>query len=112
MKMATQFLNLMWGESMNFDKGNSRAIIICAACRCEGIVIAGARHWDKGMTTLHKSLGIEVSGTAHWEQGFIDQFNNFYSRKEAFNTIERNDKQTVNTIFNGSETILFSEGLY
>ena len=96
---------------MNFDKGNSRAIIVCAACRRGSVVIAGARHWDKGMNTLYSQLSIEVSGT-EFEQGFIDQFGNFYSRKEALKTLLINDLQMINWDRNGSTEELYSEGLY
>ena len=95
---------------MNFNKGNSRAIIVCAACRCEGIVIAGARHFDKIMHTQIDAM--DIKWTSDDEQGFIDQFGNFYSRVEALKTILRNDLQLINWDRNGSTTELYSEGLY
>ena len=94
---------------MNFNKGNSRAYIVCAACRYEGTIIAGARHFDKIMYTQIDAIGEKFNIA---EQGFIDQFGNFYTRVEAFNTILRNDIQSINYERNGSTTELYSEGLY
>lgn len=95
---------------------NSR--IICAAnkLRLENgsiIVIAGARHWDKGMHQVADALfhGLE----RELEQGFIDQFNNFYTREEAWIIAETNG-QIIRRV--GGDTKLdgtgrlFSENLY
>ncbi len=95
---------------------NSR--IICAAnkLRLENgsiIVIAGARHWDKGMhrivEALYSNMGDEL------EQGFIDQFNNFYTRKEAWIIAETNGqiiRRVGGDMSLDGEGKLFSENLY
>jgi hypothetical protein len=95
---------------------NSR--IICAAnkLRLENgaiIVIAGARHWDKGMHEIADALFHQLE--RELEQGFIDQFNNFYTREEAWIIAEVNG-QIVRRV--GGDTKLdgtgrlFSENLY
>lgn len=95
----------------------TRAIphIICAACRWkgmyfEGAMILSARHWDEQMRFMADSIGI----TNHiaWEQGFVDQFNRFYSREEAMQLVKSNGQPFNNERNGGSETELFSEGLY
>jgi sulfate adenylyltransferase subunit 1 (EFTu-like GTPase family) len=95
---------------------NSR--IICAAnkLRLENgsiIVIAGARHWDKGMHEVADALfhGLE----RELEQGFIDQFNNFYTRKEAWIIAETNGqiiRRVGGDMSLEGEGKLFSENLY
>lgn len=96
----------------NYSKGNDRAIIVCAACKVDDIIFAGARHWDSVMHTQLKALvdaGVKVG--LNDEQGFIDQFGNFYSRVEAFDHCMRFG-QHVNIKMNGSTKELYSEGLY
>lgn len=95
---------------------NSR--IICAANKLKLaggtiIVVAGARHWDKGM---HEIVDAFYSGLdQELEQGFIDQFNNFYTREEAWVIAETNG-QIIRRV-GGDTTLegkgrLFSENLY
>jgi hypothetical protein len=95
---------------------NSR--IICAANKLQLedgsiVVVAGARHWDKGM---HEIVDVFYSPLSReLEQGFIDQFNNFYTREQAWIIAETNG-QIVRRV--GGDTKLdgsgklFSENLY
>lgn len=54
---------------------------------------------------------VHCVGTALWEQGFIDQFGAFHDREEALRIVKR-AFQPFSPERNGSETQLFSEGLY
>lgn len=86
--------------------------IVCSAIRQNGIVICGARHFDKIMHNqikcLDKSIDIKVN---KWEQGFIDQFGKFLTRKEAFDIAIENG-QKIDPNRNSNDIILYSEGLY
>ena len=97
----------------DYSKGNGAAYIVCAACKVGDIIFAGARHWDSVMHTQLKAL--EDAGVTDFsceeEQGFIDQFGNFYDRREAFELCHLNH-QEVDTESNGSVQELYSEGLY
>jgi hypothetical protein len=95
---------------------NSR--IICAANKLQLedgsiVVVAGARHWDMGM---HKIVGcMHCELERELEQGFIDQFNNFYTREEAWVIAETNG-QIIRRV-GGDMSLdgkgrLFSENLY
>lgn len=94
---------------------NSR--IICAANKLiledhREVVVAGARHWDKGM---HEIVDAFYAVSQELEQGFIDQFNNFYTREEAWVIAETNG-QIIRRV-GGDTTLegngrLFSENLY
>lgn len=94
---------------------NSR--IICAANKFiladhKEVIVAGARHWDKGMHDIVDSF---YAVSQELEQGFIDQFNNFYNRYDAWIIAEANG-QIVRRV-GGDMTLegkgrLFSENLY
>jgi hypothetical protein len=90
---------------------NSR--VVCAANRnADGLIVAGARHYDDVMRAQIKS------STGNWrvnmvEQGFIDQFGNFLSRQEAWTIANRNNQITRRC--GGDEAdggTLYSENLY
>ena len=84
-------------------------VIVCAANRDEaGHIICGARHWGRSMRQQAKLVGKRV-----WEQGFIDQYERFYTREEAWLLVQSNG-QPFDSARNGDSesTILFSEGLY
>lgn len=88
--------------------------IVCAANRCNGVILCGARHWDSVMRCQYNAMPNTVElkpNGAMWEQGFIDQFGDFVTRGDALAIVLSNE-QTFNAERNGSKTKLFSEGLY
>lgn len=60
-------------------------IIVCAANRHRetGQVLLGIRHWDIPMQE-HRRLLSDRGRNDAWEQGFIDKFNRWHSREEAW----------------------------
>jgi hypothetical protein len=89
------------------------SIVVCAANRnSDGLIVAGARHYDDVMRAQIKS------STGNWrvntvEQGFIDQFGNFLTRQEAWGVAFRNNQITRRC--GGDESgggTLYSENLY
>jgi len=92
-----------------------KQVIVCAACKREDIIIAGARHFDKVMISQIKAIdGVLKPGAgALWEEGFIDQFGDFLTREEAMGIALKNDQKIdIKRGCGGSHTTLFSEGLY
>ena len=99
----------------DYSKGNDRAYIVCAACKIGEIIFAGARHWDSVMLTQKRALTAagNALGPGHPElQGFIDQFGNFYDRKEALALCIRDDRVVDYAGQGGCTDELYSEGLY
>ena len=106
----------MAGDAMN----NPR--IVCAANKfiieyspdeIEELIIAGARHWDSVMRGIWDTLDeytISCVDRNKEVQGFIDQFGNFYDRKEAFNLADDNNQIIRDLGYETDE--LFSEHLY
>lgn len=90
-------------------------VVVCAACRRDEIIIAGARHFDKVMISQIKAIEGELrpGAGALWEQGFIDQFGDFLTREEAMKiAIKAGQKVDIERGCGGNKDILFSEGLY
>lgn len=94
-----------------------QSIVVCAACRMDGVIYLGARHWDNPMRAMYIYANREaVTGKAKTimredEQGFINQFGEFLTRVEALAVVKASG-QPFNPERNGSTTELFSEGLY
>lgn len=96
----------------------SRRFVVCAACRHEGtgLIIPGPRHFDETMRKLIEAIW-HPSLTGKWphdfEQGFIDQRGQFLTREEAMD-IAKAAGQPIDIEMGcgGSETVLYSEGLY
>ena len=80
--------------------------IVCAAIlhRETKELICGARHHN----CLHSKFRNKLAGG--YEQGFIDQFNKFLTREEAWMVAHR-QKQIVNRC-GGDDRRLYSENLY
>jgi len=85
-------------------------IVVCAACRVNGTMVCGARHFDKVMTDQIARLPLRLSWNTA-EQGFINQFGDFLTREEAMKIVKENG-QPFNIERNGGDVSLFSEGLY
>ena len=95
-------------EKNNIKK--PQQIVVCAANKLpSGVILCGARHWDKIMRAQCDAIG-EKGGRE--KQGFIDQFGEFLTREEAMEIVKENG-QPFNMERNGSgDVVLFSEGLY
>lgn len=87
-------------------------VIVCAANRnIKGVIICGARHWDKIMCA--QADFIPPNGPHEkWEQGFINQFGEFRSRKEAMKIVKKNGQSFNKDRQGGCDDELYSEGLY
>lgn len=63
-----------------------RKIVTAANRHVEtGVLLVGARHWSKAMSMQAKAIGIKPGSMIcdSFEQGFIDQYDQFVSRKDA-----------------------------
>lgn len=102
-------------ESANWQPPKDvKPIMVCAANRCKdsGAIVLGARHYSKLMSNGINNIRGELRGGRQWEQGFIDQWERFYTRKEAMKAVLENG-QPFNLTRNGGRTKrLYSEGLY
>ena len=79
--------------------------VVCAACRApEGLIVCGARHFDRVMLGQMASAGV---GARELEQGFIDQGGAFLTREDAYRVAV--DSGQVGA---GTESLLISEDLY
>jgi len=90
--------------------------IVCAAIKIQtnqsDLILIGARHWDSNMHRQFKQslhTGFEVYKQTE-VQGFIDQFRNFYGRKESLLIARENNQIRFELYHNQKE--LFSEMLY
>ncbi len=87
-----------------------QSIIVCAACKFDTVILCGARHWDTVMREQFKVITSALHA-CRFEQGFIDQFGNFHNREAALQIVLASG-QPYNRNRNGSDTELFSEGMY
>ncbi|GLP95303.1 hypothetical protein [Paraferrimonas sedimenticola] len=93
--------------------------IVCAAVRVGTFVVLGPRHYSQPM---HEQIKwIESHTRIPWkklrqsygeEQGFIDQFGQFYDRKQAMELVKSNGQPFDLKRNGGSGDELYSEGLY
>lgn len=90
-----------------------KEIVVCAACRVYGVVLCGARHWDKVMRRQFALVSDEHKKTMprNEEQGFINQFGEFLSREEAMRVVKESG-QPFDIDRNVGDISLCSEGLY
>lgn len=86
--------------------------VVCAANRFdhngEKLVICGARHWDSIMSKVVDAIGIDDRKES--EQGFIDQYQNFITRKEACIIALTNNQPLCEPL--RPNDIAFSENFY
>lgn len=82
--------------------------VVCAANRhkTKGIIICGARHWDKLMRGQVNAMGEKPIG---WDQGFVDQFGDWMDREEAWKVATDQNQITREVSSPGT---LYSENLY
>lgn len=84
--------------------------VVCAANRSpDGLIVCGARHWDKLMRAQAVAAGYSPP-FSKWEQGFIDQFGDFMTREEAWKVAH--DQGQFRRRCGGDESELYSENLY
>lgn len=92
-----------------------KRVIVCAACKFGNTIIAGPRHFDSVMRSqmlaCHENSEVKTLPKSKVEQGFVDQFGEFWTRREAFYIATLNE-QPINMERNGNNEILYSEGLY
>jgi hypothetical protein len=85
-------------------------VVVCAACRKDNIILAGARHYDKVMRSQARFMGMSM---LEFEEGFIDQFGDFLTREEAMKiAIAAGQKVDIERGCGGDREELYSEGLY
>jgi hypothetical protein len=91
-------------------KNLSSPRIVAAANRSgvDGLLVIGARHFDKCMRDQIKACGRKH--TEFNEQGFIDQHCKFYTREEAYLIADSNNK--IVRRCGGDSGTLYSENLY
>lgn len=71
-----------------WEKYGVQLNIACAANRYRGIIVAGPRHYSNQMWMTIQALGgidlLKEFAGEEYEQGFIDQYNTFHTRQEAW----------------------------
>lgn len=88
-----------------------KRVVVCAAIRnAEGVIIAGARHYDTVMRSLFIRDGRKLADWLACEHGFIDQYGQWMDRKEAW-TVAEAAGQILDKDVHTAGT-LFSEDLY
>lgn len=96
-------------QALSYNPGKQR--IVCAANKFpDGTLILGARHWDPMMRKTYNALGLTRDESGREVQGFIDQYQNFLTREEAW-PIALAAGQIVRRC-GGDEGCLYSENLY
>ena len=102
----------MYKISEDWD-GKAQPRIVCAACRHDDIIIVGPRHWDNTMHRTSLVMGIDAKSSWDFEQGFIDQFGDFYDRKESMVIAKAAGQEIdIERGCGGDDEELYSEGLY
>jgi len=86
--------------------------IVCAAMINQGIIVLGARHYDK---LMHEQIKLLKKSGGSWNkaieiQGFIDQWDNFINREDAL-IVALAAGQRIKRC-GGDENRLYSENLY
>ena len=94
----------------NYDPTVRR--VVCAANRYpNGVIITGARHWDKIMHQTVRLMRLEGEAfDGKEEQGFIDTHGEFLTREQAW-IVAFHAKQIIRRC-GGDGKKLFSENLY
>lgn len=98
------------------DHETIKRVIVTAANRHteSKVVVVGARHFSPAMMSQIQSMNLpEISGgRSCWEQGFIDQWDNFITRREAMTICVANGQRVDLKRNGGDDSILFSDGLH
>lgn len=81
--------------------------IVCAANRFNQTIFCSARHGSPAMHTQLKKACVSYFDT---EEGFIDQYDRWWSRTEAYKIMKATGQPILDRCFSNTE--LFSENLY
>jgi len=98
-----------WKDN-NIEK--PQQVVVCAACKKDSVIVAGARHFDNVMWSQFKKMNEPTPYGVDWEQGFINQFGDFLTREEAMIIAQRAGQKIDYRGCGGSVSTLYSEGLY
>ena len=96
-------------NQLDYRPGKRR--VVCAANKFpDGTLILGARHWDPLMRATFKKLYSDRHESGLEQQGFVDQYQNFMTREEAW-IVAMEAGQIIRRV-GGDEGCLYSENLY
>lgn len=92
--------------------------VVCAACKYGDLILCGARHFSPAMCSqldkIREDGLIEMDNLGRAEQGFVDQYDVFMSREEAYEVAlaagQLNTRRSKSS--NPGSKTLFSEDLY
>lgn len=92
--------------------------VVCAACKYGDLILCGARHFSPAMCSqidkIREERLIELDKLGRAEQGFVDQYDVFMSREEAYEVAlaagQLNTRRSKSS--NPGSKTLFSEDLY
>ena len=83
----------IYEKALEFVVTSKPQRIVCAALRKGDRMILGARHRSSAMLNqIHASEGIEFWKGADVEQGFVDQFDEFLTREEAWQAAKKTNQ--------------------
>lgn len=96
-------------DAQGFIPGDDvKTWIVCAANRSpEGLIFCGSRHFSNAMYAQIKAAGVSPHST---EQGFIDQFDRFWTREQAYEIMKITGQPMLHEDEWGPQ--LYSENLY
>ena len=95
-------------DQLDYRPGKRR--VVCAANKFpDGTIILGARHWDPLMRATFKKLYIDRHEAGLEQQGFIDQYQNFMTREEAW-VVAMEAGQIIRRV-GGDDDCLYSENI-
>lgn len=92
------------------EKRAKRYVVCAAMMNSKGEVLLGVRHWDMFMRMHAIKDKKRLPEWAEEEQGFVDNFNNFMRREEAWNVAV--EAGQIRYKLDGLEGVLYSEHLY
>lgn len=100
----------------NLGNGTRQPVIVTAACKYGDVILCGARHYDSVMLSQLRAMpedgAVRSMPRSEVVQGFIDQFGNFYNRKEAMQTAKASGRFIDFERNGGNGLDLYSEGLH
>ena len=91
------------------DTSHKRRIVCAANKFPDGTIILGARHWDPLMRATFKKLYADRHESGLEQQGFVDQYQNFMTREEAW-VVAMEAGQIIRRV-GGDDDCLYSENI-
>jgi len=100
-------------EQQEFSKDyeDNRRVVSAANLMADGTIVMGIRHCCPQMILQAKMMGYSADDLAISGQGFVDNYNNYISRLEAFKIALRKG-QLLEPHQQGTLKNLYSEDLY